>query len=447
MARDKVLRWCLANALFAPGDTVTAALSGGADSVAMTHLLLSLRDELGIRVRAAHYNHHLRGAESDRDEAFCRALCRAWGIALICGGGDVAAEARRTGQSIESAARALRYAFLQSVCEGGKTATAHTADDNLETVLINLTRGTSLRGLCGIPPVRGGIVRPVLCLTRADVERYLANNSLRYMTDSTNLTDDALRNRIRHGIVPRLAAENPLLSEKTLCLTESLRADEVFLRDCAAQLLKQAEQPDGLAVAVLCGAPRPIRLRALRQALEAGGAGRLCAAHLDAADTLLCAPEPAASLSLPGLTIRREYGLLCLGARADAKPFSPFLLPMPGAHPLSGGNTLVCTGPLAFSGQRGLYLALSKPPLVRPRRPGDRLRLSGGTKSVKEWMIDRKIPAALRGAIPILELDGTIAAVWNVGADPAFRPASGQPCYHLELVTGQREGIFDDRQI
>ena len=138
--RDKVLRWCRENALLAPGQTVFCAVSGGADSVAMLHILCSLREALGVTVSAAHFNHRLRGAESDRDEAFVRKLCDDWGVPLAAASGDAAARARETGESLEEAARNLRYAFFASL--GQAVATAHTADDNLETMLLNFLRGS-----------------------------------------------------------------------------------------------------------------------------------------------------------------------------------------------------------------------------------------------------------------------------------------------------------------
>ena len=430
MVRDKVLAWCRTQRFFTPGTTVIAAMSGGADSVAMTYLLLQLREELDITLEAAHYNHHLRGEESLRDENFCRALCQTWGLQLHVGGGDVAAEAARSGQSIEQAARRLRYGFLTAL--GGTVATAHTAEDNLETVLLNLTRGTALRGLCGIPPARNGIVRPVLCLTRSEIEAYLAQHRLSHVTDSTNLEDSCLRNRIRHHVLPVLTAANPALAARTLELTGDLRADEAHLQQEAAALLASARRDGGYAVDILSAAPAPIRSRALRRLAEDGGVRDLTGAHLDTLEALLRA-GPSAEIQLPGLTMRREYDLLCPGEAGDTA-FSPFPLPLPGSHPLPGGRTLLCEGPLPFDRQPGLYLNLSRPPLVRPRRSGDVLTLPGGTKSLKRLMIDRKIPAALRPGVPVLELDGRVAAVPGIGADPMYLPQPGALCYRIQIL-------------
>lgn len=431
MTRAKVLSWCAEHGLFAPGDSVCTALSGGADSVAMLHLLHSLQPELGITLRAAHYNHHLRGAESDRDQQFCRDLCRSLGVELICGEGDVAGAAARTGKSIELAAREMRYAFLDSL--GSKIATAHSANDNLETILINLTRGTALRGLCGIPPQREQIVRPILCLTRQEIESYLAEHGLTHITDSTNLQDDCLRNRIRHHIIPALTAENPLLAEKTVGLSEALRRDESYLQAQAGTLLEQARRPEGFDVCCLRAASEPIRTRALRRMLESAGASDLSAAHLRACSDLLFTEDPSAALSLPRLTVRRQYNLLICGGTADGGSFAPVTLPLPGSVTLSNGRTLVCTGPLPYTGS-GFCLTLEEPPLVRPRQQGDRLRLPGGSKSLKALMIDRKIPAALREAVPVLEYRGSVIAAYGVGVDLNHKPIPGAPCYQLQIV-------------
>ena len=222
--KDKVLSWMREQRMTAPGDTVICAVSGGADSVCMLHVLLSLRTALGITVEAVHFNHHLRGAESDRDEAFVRALCAKLDVALHIGNGDVRARATKRHESVEEAARALRYAFFASL--PGLIATAHTQDDNLETVLLNLTRGTGLAGLCGIPPKRKSFIRPMLAVSRTEIEAYLEQNGLSHVTDSTNFLPDARRNRLRQSVIPLLKAENPSLCETAFRMCRLLEADE-----------------------------------------------------------------------------------------------------------------------------------------------------------------------------------------------------------------------------
>ena len=208
--RDNILRYLRENGLIDPGATLVCAVSGGKDSVCLLHVMLSLQKELSITVEAAHLNHQLRGAESDRDEAFVRNLCDSLGVRLTVSRADVLSRCKQTGESVEEAARVLRYQFFESL--GKPVATAHTQDDNLETVLLNLVRGTALRGLCGIPPKRGKIIRPMLCVSRAEVETYLEQHALSHVEDSTNASSLPLRNRLRHEVVPLLMRENPKLS-------------------------------------------------------------------------------------------------------------------------------------------------------------------------------------------------------------------------------------------
>ena len=201
--------------LLPPGGGVLCAVSGGADSVYLLCRLCELRESLGLRVWAAHYNHCLRGAESDRDEAFVRALCAGLGVEAYSGRGDVAAFARENGLGTEDAARRLRYGFLEQTADAlgaDAIATAHTADDNAETMLLNLARGAGLRGLCGIPPRRGRVIRPILGVTRAEIDAYLELKGVGHVEDSTNAGDDYARNRIRHHAVPALRSVNPEFS-------------------------------------------------------------------------------------------------------------------------------------------------------------------------------------------------------------------------------------------
>ncbi|MDE6107466.1 MAG: tRNA lysidine(34) synthetase TilS, partial [Oscillospiraceae bacterium] len=175
--------------MFPPGCKVLCAVSGGADSVCLLHWLSQQKD---ISLMAAHFNHQLRGEESDRDQQFVRELCEKWHILLTVGQGDVASHAKKQGLSIEEAARNLRYAFLRETAEKNGCdfiATAHNADDNLETLLLNLTRGAGLQGLTGISPQQGVLVRPLLTTTRKEIEAYLRSYSLSHVEDGTN-TDE-----------------------------------------------------------------------------------------------------------------------------------------------------------------------------------------------------------------------------------------------------------------
>ena len=217
--------------------TVTVALSGGADSMSLLYALNSIKGELGFTLKAAHLNHGIRGKEADRDTEFVKKQCDSLGIELFCEFADVPLFAKENGLSLELAARKVRYDFLERIADGGLVATAHTASDNLETMLFNLTRGSGADGLCGIPAKRGIFIRPLLLATRADVEEYCKNNDIPYVTDSTNLSDDYSRNKIRHNVIPVLKELNPKVEELSLKTADILREDSWFIKKVANKYL------------------------------------------------------------------------------------------------------------------------------------------------------------------------------------------------------------------
>lgn len=208
--------------LIEEGATVTVALSGGADSMCLLHALVALKDKLKITVRAAHFNHLIRGEEAFRDEEFVKTQCNLLGVSLITERADVPKYSKEKGISLELAARTLRYDFLKRINEG-VVATAHTASDNLETVILNLTRGTSIYGLCGIPIKRDIFIRPLLYCSRALIEEYCEANEIPFVTDSTNLSDDYTRNKIRHSIIPVMKELNPSVENTVLRSCSSLK--------------------------------------------------------------------------------------------------------------------------------------------------------------------------------------------------------------------------------
>lgn len=208
---------------------ITVALSGGADSMALLYALIELKNELNIsKISAAHFNHMIRGDESLRDQNFVVKKCSDLGVELFLGSADVLKFANENQISVEFAARKLRYEFFNTL-NTDAVATAHTASDNIETVILNLTRGTGLSGLCGIPVKRDIYIRPLIFCTRDDVENFCTQNGVEYVTDSTNLCDDYTRNNIRHNVVPVLKSFNQSLEATVGRMTTSLREDQDFI--------------------------------------------------------------------------------------------------------------------------------------------------------------------------------------------------------------------------
>ncbi len=224
------------------GGKVIAAVSGGADSMCLLHLLLDLREEYGYELIAAHFNHMLRGGNADRDERFVKEYCGQIGVQVICGRGDTKAYASEKGLGTEEAARELRYRFFEKTARdagASRVATAHTADDNAETVLMNVSRGAGLKGLCGIPPVRGMYVRPMLGVTRDEVEEYLAKRNIGHVEDETNSLDIYTRNRLRHEVMPVLKSINGEAAGNIFSMTELLRDDEDLLTSEAELFIEE----------------------------------------------------------------------------------------------------------------------------------------------------------------------------------------------------------------
>ena len=389
--------------MICPGDRVTVALSGGADSVALLYGLFLLKDKLKITLEAAHFNHGLRGAESQRDEAFCVQLCDRYDIPLHVGHGHVTAGKK----GLEAAARDARYGFFDTI--PGKIATAHTADDNAETVLMRLVRGTGLKGLGGITPVRGRILRPMLQVTRREVLAFMQENYLSYVEDSSNGEDAFLRNRLRHHVMPLLTAENPRLGENLSAMAMQLRRDEETL---AAMIEEDAD------VDRLRALPEALRSRCIAAFLEKNGVPEPESLHIMLVEKLVFSGNPSARADLPGgVTVAREYGRLTVG-RAAA-PLEPVILPAEGLLELPeiGLNVRVMPADHTENGPDSFTVCPRGAMVLRCRQAGDEIRLSGGTKSLKKRMIDRKIPAAQRLRIPVISDDAGILGVYGFGAD------------------------------
>lgn len=218
--------------MISKGETVCCALSGGADSVALLILLSELSEDMDFSLKAVHINHLLRSEESFRDEDFCKKLCEKMNVPLTVFRRDAAAFSHSLGESVETGAREMRYRIFEEL-PTDKICTAHNLDDNAETLIFRMARGTGLKGLTGIPPVRGKIIRPLLFCTRKEIESFLAKRGQDYVTDSTNLTDDYARNKIRHRIIPAMSEICVGFPDNVTHLTLSLSEDEDFLMSTA----------------------------------------------------------------------------------------------------------------------------------------------------------------------------------------------------------------------
>lgn len=249
--KNKILQTISKYSLFGDNENIVVAVSGGADSMCLLHFLYSFKDELKINLLiAAHVNHNIRGEEAKRDELFVKSFCENRNIPFELLDADVPQIANNLKCGTEEAARRVRYDYFKKLSEkyNALVATAHNADDNAETVIYNLARGSGLKGLCGIPPKRDYIIRPLIEVTRKEIERCCDENDIRYITDSTNLSDEYTRNKIRHNVLPILRLINPSIENTITNTSFMLREDNDFLNSLAHSALESAKTKGGYSV-------------------------------------------------------------------------------------------------------------------------------------------------------------------------------------------------------
>lgn len=422
---------------------ILVALSGGADSVA---LLLALRAQ-GCTLAAAHLNHCLRASESERDEAFVRELCAKLDVPLTVERADVSVYAAQERCGTEEAARRLRYDFLERTADAvdaAYIATAHTADDNLETVLFHLIRGTGARGLAGIPPRRGRIIRPLLQATREDVEAYLAEKRQDYVTDSSNLTDLYTRNRIRHQVVPALREIAPQAAKTVLRMSAQVREDADCLDQLAwEQSVVYAPIDNGEAIIdrhALRDRHDALVRRVLRQTLERLGLpmSEVGKVHLEALLHLIRQPGET---DLPdGWTACTEGQKLVIFRRLPDWGTVPVEV---GTSALPNGRTLTLRHAGKNSGIHNPFntfladrdridmASLS----VRRAAAADRLDIpeGRGARTVRRLCDDRRVPRRMRRDLAVLLDKNGLIAVEGIGLD---RSRQGDGIEKIEIIFG-----------
>ena len=418
--REACRRW----SLWQPGERVCVALSGGCDSVALLHALHILAPEEGLTLSAAHVNHHLRGEESDGDEAFVRELCAALRVPLTVFDVDVRGE-RQPGESEELCARRLRYRALDALtADGVKVATAHTLSDQTETVLFRLARGTGVRGLCGIPPRREGYIRPLLLTPRAATEAYCRAQGLTWRDDSSNASDAYTRNYLRHRVLPPLREAFPGCEEAVGRLCSQMTSLDAMLNDMADTLLAAAQEGSGLRPAPLREAPAPVLTRALGRLVEEATGHCPDAAHVDALAALV---TEGGRIPLAG-----GWQAVCDETLRLIPPETPpsYAIPLaPGRYEVPGftltvreGGSLPCVHNLL------MFLTidcdkLSDKAVLRPRQPGDRLHLNKrADKPLRKWMNEARLPVEQRDTWPVVADEEGVVALIGVGVAERVAP-------------------------
>ncbi len=405
--------------MYTPGERVTVALSGGADSVCLFHLLRQMED---MSLSAVHVHHGIRET-ADRDEAFVRELCRSYEVPLVVHHVDVPGEAAARGLGLEETARLKRYEVFESL-DTDHVALAHHMRDQAETMLLNLCRGSGMTGLAGMPPVRGRYIRPLLETEPGKIRTWLRNNDLAWVEDETNQDSSYRRNFIRHEVLPLLEQNvNPQAVRHMVSAASLLQEDMAVLEQLAEQLLREARADDGLSISKLEAAPEALRRRALRRFLESLGLDSdLSGVHYQQLEKL-CGDPSGHRIDLPhGIRLERSYDTLRIWRKpAETEDFVIPEVPWHGRFDRFALELDVSfVENVKFDGfsenqytKTFDYDTIKNTLVVRSRRPGDYLMMAGGHKTLKAYMIDEKIPRHMRDQIPLLA-DGD-HILWVIG--------------------------------
>ncbi len=453
--KEKVHAYIKKHQMIKAGDSVLVGVSGGADSLALLHFLSQSREDLGIGLGVAHLHHGMRGSVADGDAAFVEAMCRSLDVPFYGGFADVPALAREEKVGVEVAGRQARYAFFREIMDKKgftRLATAHHLDDQAETVLMRLIRGTGMVGAAGIPAVDGEKIRPLLCVTREEIEAYCKVYRLDYRHDCTNDDHTMTRNRLRHDIIPQLKTINPQVAKHLAVFAEEALDYEAVVQDQVALWGNQhfVIGADGwLYYNLECFLREPpfIQSKLLRAAiLEATGTlmdiGRV---HIEKACTFLSEKIGNGEIQLPrGIVVRKDYQRVLVGipeAQEDIVSVEEVSISTerPGVYELNGYRFTVDVMLLQdlkmlqkkkISSEIFIDYGKIKDNLVlRTRKAGDVIALPGmqGRKKIKSFYIDRKLPRAERDRLPLLAMDEEVLWVPGYAVSRNLGPEGGLP--------------------
>ena len=385
-------------------DKIITALSGGADSVSLLNALIELKAEYNLTIYAAHLNHNLRGDEAKRDEDFVRKLCQTKDIKLFVKSEDIRSLAKQRKQSEELCGRDERYRFFDELSAelGAKVATAHTASDNAETVIFNLTRGAGINGLSGIAPVRDNIIRPLIYVTRDEVEDYCGANNLAFVTDSTNLQDEYTRNKIRHSVIPVLKELNSDFENTIARESDMLRIVNSYIEIKTDEAIEKIKTENGYDSKLLINLPKALRLSVIH---------KLCKLNKGEVDykivKLIDNSLDGGAVTLEsGLTAVCKQGTLRFVKDSERDYFSEIELK-------SNSNFIYKDKEYSVK-----ELKLENENIVfRTRRAGDTFTLPkrNVTKTVKKLLNELKIPEEIRDSLILAAVGSEVLWIEGVG--------------------------------
>ncbi|GFI61151.1 tRNA(Ile)-lysidine synthase [Clostridiales bacterium] len=419
--------------MLSKGDSIVAGISGGADSCALVHLLADLRCTIGLKLTAVHINHQIRGEEADHDEDYAKAFCESLGVEIFVYKCDVPSIAKNLCVSEEEAGRIVRYQKFNDAAKSigaNKISVAHNLNDRTETLIMNLCRGSGLRGLSGIEAVSRNIIRPLIECSRSQIERYCEEHFIDYCTDSTNLKNDYTRNKIRNILIPWLKENiNPAADINIANTAALLREEEDFLEILASTAYERAivDKSDNKTVlkyTLLTEENPVIRRRVIRAALKnlRPELKNLSRVHIEAADKILSG-ETGKKLNLPGgIVIKKSYGSLeilngtkiskqyCYEIEPDKKYYiseiDRYLILSTKPEKSLLNKRKICTKMVDYGKIKGRIQ-------LRTRQSGDTIGIKNGRKKLKELFIDEKIPVDKRAEFPLLACGNRIILAGN----------------------------------
>ncbi|NLN55962.1 MAG: tRNA lysidine(34) synthetase TilS [Clostridiales bacterium] len=420
--RLKVIKTIEGHNLLNGANRVMVGFSGGADSSVLLDVLLSLRKRYGFEVSAVHINHKIRGKESDSDEEFVRQVCRNRGITLFVEQIDVPALAKVSKASLELAAREARYSTFFDIAEKNSIdliATAHNANDNAETAIFNLVRGSALKGLCGIPYKRGKIIRPLLDVTREEIEDYATEKGISYVTDSTNSEDLYTRNKIRHTVLPVLKEINPSFINAFTRQSVLFEKINEYLTGQAKEISGDISEKDEVLILQYIYNNCP-------EFLDMETAEKISKAVREKTNRKFAVSRNLYAVTDSGSVNFRSHP-------ENNGEFIEYTRLSTGKNILAGGKVVIYynNSPKNFNhiNKNSTTITLRSDIIngavfVRPRNSGDTLRLNGITKSIKKEFINKKIPLKYRGLIPIICAENEIIGVPFIGIADKYKPTT-----------------------
>ncbi len=420
--------------MLAYGGQVLVCVSGGADSMALLHFLYSVRQQYGVSLSVCHVNHGIRGEEALRDQRFVEEACSRMGVPCEVVSVHVPSLAKERGLSLEACGREVRYEAFERIAheKNAKIATAHTLSDSIETMLFNLARGTGLKGLCGIPPVRGDIIRPLIEVTREEVEQYCRENDIRFITDSSNLTREYTRNRIRMDVIPALKQANPAFEQAVSRAMHSLRGDEEYLAAQVQKSLDESEENGSFRIAVLRALPAAILNRAVltilkrhhiepqservealtRMLLQGSGCITLTTHTYARVQDGLLSVFTVETISSPDYSVPFQLGELPLYEGVKA---------LVTVLPINEYSEMICSKKIHPKLLKKCldYDNIIGTAIFRPKNEGDRITFSarGCTKTLKKLFNEAKIPPPERALVPVLADEAGVVWAEGFGCD------------------------------